>query len=46
MKMKHLLKNEQGDTNFVSIIVIITIVLIAVFLFGPELKGWIASLFG
>lgn len=36
MNNNQLLKNEQGDTNFVSIIVILAIVLIAVLLFRSE----------
>ena len=45
--MRNFWKSENGDTNFVSIIILLILMIVAVALFGPyvsEFVSWLSSM--
>lgn len=45
MSLKKFFKDQNGDTNIVSIIIILIVVIVAVVLFRPYIAGLFARLF-
>ncbi len=46
--MNRFIKDEKGETNFVSLIVLLTIIVIAIIIFRPyilQLFNWVVGLF-
>lgn len=47
--LKNLLRNENGDTNIISLIILLGVIVVAAIIFKPyivKLFSWILGLFG
>lgn len=44
--MKKYFKDETGDTNIVSLIILATVIIVAVLIFRPYIQSMIQGLFG
>lgn len=44
--LKRFFKSEKGDTNIVSLLIVLAVIVIAVFIFKPYLEKLFSWLFG
>lgn len=44
--MKRFFKDETGDTNLVSLVILIAVIVVAVLIFRPYLQQLVQGLFG